>query len=95
MANVDSGRRKVKNKFDLGRGKGIMISGFLTPGGILKVPDHLSDEELLSDPTWPKDGTGKPVREALHYFEYGKDNYWKMVEHTARVAVPHLQTCLS
>jgi hypothetical protein len=46
---------------------------------------------LLSDPTWSKDGTGKPVREGLHYFEYGKDNYWtgdKMVEHTARVAVP-------
>jgi hypothetical protein len=82
------GEQQIRPK---SRGKGIMISGFLTPGGILKVPDHLSDEELLSDPTWPKDGTGKPVREGLHYFEYGKDNYWtgdKMVEHTARVAVP-------
>jgi hypothetical protein len=51
----------------------------------------VSDEELLLDPTWSKDGTGKPVREGLHYFEYGKDNYWtgdKMVEHAARVAVP-------
>ena len=26
-----------------GKGKGIMISGFLTPGGLLKVPDHISD----------------------------------------------------
>ncbi|KAN0067115.1 hypothetical protein V8E54_014762 [Elaphomyces granulatus] len=36
-----------------GMGKGIMVSGFLTPGGILRVPDHVSDEELSSNPTWP------------------------------------------
>jgi len=31
---------------------------------------------------------GRPVREAIQYLEYGKDNYWtgeKMVEHTKQV----------
>jgi len=77
-------------------GKGIMVSGFLTPGGILRVPDHVSDEELSSNPTWPQI-EGKPVREGLQYLEYGKDNYWtgdKMVEHTTRVAIPIFQVRL-
>ena len=68
-----------------------MVWGFRTPGGVLSVPDHISDEELLSDPTYPKDDKGKPIREGFHYLEYGKDNYWtgeKMVEHTTRVAIP-------
>jgi hypothetical protein len=83
-----TGQQRIQPK---GKGKGIMVSGFLTPGGILKVPDHVPDEELLSNPSWSKDNTGKPIREGLHYFEYGKDNYWtgdKMVEHTTQVAVP-------
>lgn len=74
-----------------GKGKGIMVSGFLTPGGILRVPDHVPDAELLTNPTWPRDDKGKPVREAIEYLEYGKDNYWtgeKMVEHTTHVAIP-------
>ena len=59
-----------------GKGKGIMVSGFLTPGGILRVPDHVPDADLLTNPKWPRDDKGKPVREAVEYLEYGKDNYW-------------------
>jgi len=33
------------------KGKGIMISGFRTPGGQL-FPDHISDSELLCNPMW-------------------------------------------
>lgn len=73
-----------------GKGKGIMVSAFLTPGGILKVPDNISDREILNKyPTWNMTGDGKPVREAIQYLEYGKDNYWtgdKMVDHSIQAA---------
>ena len=54
--------------------KGIMISAFLTPGGILQVPDHIPDAELLANSKWPQ-VNGIPVCEAVEYLEYGKDNY--------------------
>jgi hypothetical protein len=81
------GRQPLKPK---SRGKGIMVSGFLTPGGRLRVPDHIPDSELLQDPMWVK-VDDKPVRDAMWLLEYGKDNYWtgdKMVEHAVRVALP-------
>jgi hypothetical protein len=91
-ANIGSGRRKGNNHFGprVGGRQGIMVSEFLTLGGILRVPDHVSGEELSSNPTWPQ-MEGKPVREGLQDLKYGKDNYWtgeKMVEHTTRVAIP-------
>jgi len=67
-----------------------MVSAFLTPGGILRVPESITDCELLQDQTWPLDKDEKPVREALEFLEYGKDNYWtgdKMVDQTIKVAV--------
>jgi len=91
--NVNDGKRKLwmeEGKQPLrpkGKGKGVMVSGFLTPGGVLRVPSTTTDEELLSDPTWPRDNN-HPLREAIHYLEYGKDNYWtgeKMVDHTRRI----------
>jgi hypothetical protein len=57
-----------------GKGKGIMVSGFLTPGGILRVPDHVLDADLLTNPKWPRDDKGKPVREAVEYLEYGRED---------------------
>lgn len=72
------------------KGKGIMVSGFLTPGGRLKVPDHIPDSELLNNPMWVI-VDGAPIRDSMWYLEYGKDNYWtgdKMIEHTIRVALP-------
>lgn len=36
------------------KGKGIMVSAFLTPRGVLRVPDHKTDEELLTDPDFPR-----------------------------------------
>ncbi|RPA83521.1 hypothetical protein BJ508DRAFT_375057 [Ascobolus immersus RN42] len=73
------------------RGKGIMVSCFLTPGGILRVPDSVSDAELLKDASHPLTSDGTPVRQAVKYLEYGKDNYWTgdmMVEHTIKEAIP-------
>ena len=81
------GRQLLKPK---GKGKRIMVSGFLTPGGRLRVPDHIPDSELLQDPQWVK-VDGKPVRDAMWLLEHGKDNYWtgdKMVEHAIRIALP-------
>ena len=89
--NANDGKRRLwsqKGEQPLrpkGKGKGIMVSGFLMPGGILKVPVHISDVQLLADPTWVLNNEGVPVRQAIKYLEYGKDNYWtgeKMVEHT-------------
>ena len=60
------------------RGRGIMVSEFLTPRGRLCVPEHISAEGLLR-------------RQATEYLEYGQDNYWsadKMVKHTLEVAIP-------
>ena len=93
--NANDGKRRLwmkENEQPLrpkGKGKGIMVSAFLTPGGILKVPIHVSNGQLLADPTWPRNDKGEPVREAVEYLEYGKDNYWtgeKMVNHT-KVAI--------
>lgn len=53
--NANDGKRHIwmeKGKTPLrpkGRGKGIMISEFLTPGGRLHVPDSVSDDELLQN----------------------------------------------
>ncbi|RPA87789.1 hypothetical protein BJ508DRAFT_357373 [Ascobolus immersus RN42] len=76
-----------------GRGKGIMVSAFLTPAGILRVPNTTTDEQLLSrNPGWPRhETTGKLIREAAQYLEYSKDNYWtgdKMVDQTIQIALP-------
>ena len=84
---LEDGKQPLRPK---GRGKGIMVSGFLTPGGRLRVPDNIPDTQLLEDCSWPLQN-GKPVRDAMHYLEYGKDNYWtgdKMVEHTIKAALP-------
>ncbi|RPA99707.1 hypothetical protein L873DRAFT_1767021 [Choiromyces venosus 120613-1] len=86
----EDGKQPLRAK---SRGKGIMVSGFLTPGGRLKVPDTISNEELLLDPMWPKRG-GIPIRDAMEYLEYGKNNYWmgdKMVHHTMQIALPIFQ----
>lgn len=95
--NANDGKRKMWMKkgqqpnCPKAKGKGIMVSGFLTPGGRLKVPDDVLDSELLQDPMWPLETDGKPIQDSMHFLEYGKDNHWtgeKMVEHTIRVAVP-------
>ncbi|RPB21874.1 hypothetical protein L211DRAFT_888332 [Terfezia boudieri ATCC MYA-4762] len=60
------------------KGRGIMVSEFLTPRGRLAVPEHISID-------------GLPRRQATEYLEYGQDNYWtgdKMVQHTLQVAIP-------
>lgn len=87
---VKDGKMPLRQK---SRGKGIMISGFLTPGGPLRVPDHIPDSELLEDLycKWPLKPDGSPIRDAFVSLEYGKDNYWtgeKMVDHLVTIAIP-------
>lgn len=93
--NANDGKRHIwmeKGKTPLrpkGRGKGIMVSEFLTPGGRLHVPDSISDVELLQDSGWPLDENGKPRRYCTEFLEYGKDNYWdgdKMTDQTINIA---------
>jgi hypothetical protein len=98
--NANDGKRRVWMKKDAPplrkkeRGKGIMVSGFLTPGGRLAVPEHITDEMLLDEtlhPQWPCKDDGTPHRDAMIYLEYGKDNYWtgdKMVDHALTIALP-------
>lgn len=52
-----------------------MVSEFLTPGVVLRIPETVPDEVLLLKPTWPK-RDGRPVREAIEYLEYGKGVWW-------------------
>jgi len=49
-----------------------MVSGFLTPGGILRVLDHIPDAESLLNPTWPL-LDGIPIRDAMEYLIYGQN----------------------
>lgn len=95
--NANDGKRSLWMKKDhqpirpKSKGRGIMVSGFLTPGGKLRVPDTISDIELMNNPMWPTDTAGNPIRDSMHFLEYGKDNYWtgdKMVEQTIRIAIP-------
>ncbi|KAI1007480.1 hypothetical protein K3495_g733 [Podosphaera aphanis] len=77
-----------------GKEKDIMASTFLTPGGILKVPNTVPDEELMRDASFPRDESRKPVREASLLLEYGKDNCWtgeNLVGQTTKVAIPILR----
>jgi hypothetical protein len=86
-----NGKQLIQPKI---RGKGIMVSGFLTPSRILCIPDHVSDKELDHSGQWPKDSEGRCVREAMQLLEYGKDDYWngdKMVNQTMNIAVPMFQ----
>jgi hypothetical protein len=84
---VAPGSQKIRPK---GKGRGIMVSAFLTPGGILAIPGNVPDSDLLADPSWPRLADGSPVREAVEYLEYGADNYWtsdKMLSQVENVAV--------
>lgn len=72
-----------------GRGKGIMVSAFCTPGGLLKLDDDITDQKILElFPDWPKRKNGSIVRESVELLEYGKDDYWdgdKMVQQALHV----------
>ena len=89
--NANDGKRKLwmqKGKQPIrpkGKGKGIMVSDFITAGGRLMVPWTISDGlyEL-----------GLPRRCATQYIGYRKDNYWKtdsMTDHAIQIALPIFQ----
>lgn len=65
-----------------GKGKGIMVSDFLTPNGRLTAPPQITDDTLAAQ---------KLPRQATIMLEYGKDSYWtgeKMCEQTLDIAIP-------
>jgi hypothetical protein len=67
-----------------GRGRGIMVSGFLTGSGRLRVRDEVTDDELL------REGV---ERDPTVYFQYGDkgEGYWKgedMVQQVLDKAIP-------
>jgi hypothetical protein len=79
---MEDGKQSLRPK---ARGKGLVISDFLTPGGRLAVPDAISDTELKHDIDLPR-------RYATEYFEYGKDKYWRgddVVDHTRNPDLQH------
>ena len=58
-----------------------MVSDFLTPGGRLRAPSHITDQELA------KKGLRRNAAELL---EYGSGNYWtgeRMVRQTMDIAI--------
>lgn len=64
--NTNNGERRIwkeTGKSPLrpkGRGKGIMVSEFLTSFRSLRIPDCVSDTHLLLDFNWPLDENQKP-----------------------------------
>jgi len=71
---MEKGKQPLRPK---SKGKGIMVSDFLTGGGRLQVPDSIPDSDF--------ERLGLSRRYASEYLEYGKDNYWtgeKMVQQT-------------
>ena len=91
--NANDGKRKLwmeKGKQPIrpkGKGKGIMVSDFITAGGRLMVPWTISDEQLHE--------LGLPHRYATVYLEYSKDNYWtsdSMIDHAIQIALAIFQT---
>ena len=64
--NVNDGKRRLwmkdgKQPLRLkGKGKGIIVSSFLTPSGLFQVPGHISKARLLEDPMWPMH-KGNPI----------------------------------
>ena len=93
--SANDGKRRVwkeKGKLPLrpkGKGKGIMVSEFLTPIGRLRVPDSVPNHQLLQDKDWPLDENQNPRRYCTELLEYDKDNYWdgdKMTDQTVNLA---------
>ena len=73
---MKEGEQPLRQK---GKGRGIMVSGFLTPtsGERLRVPDSISDRELERNLMLVIRPNGEgPVHDSMWLHEYGKDNYW-------------------
>ena len=56
------------------KGKGIMVSGFLTLGGKLEIPKSICNAELERNPMWAKVDS-RPIRDSMWLHEHGKDNH--------------------
>ena len=71
--NANDGKRQMWMKEDKqplkpkGRGKGLMVSDFLTPGGRLAALDAITDAQLTAQLL--------PRRYITEYFVYSKDKY--------------------
>ena len=86
--NANDGKRRMWIQGDAqplrqkSKGRGIMVSEFMTPRGRLCLPDNCKDSITIN---------GQQRIQATEYLEYGQDNYWtgeKMVRHTVDIAIP-------
>jgi len=73
------------------RGKGIMVSDFLTPGGRLCIPDDINDPPVTE--YGMSDNGPKRMDQQLTAcsIEYGGDNWWngdQLVEQVLKLAIP-------
>ncbi len=93
--NANNRKRRVwkeKGKSTLwpkGKGKGIIVSEFLTSIERLCVPDSVPDHQLFQDKDWPLNENQKPRWYCTELLEYGKDNYWngdKMIDQIVNLA---------
>jgi hypothetical protein len=95
--NANDGRSKIWIKDDhiplkkKSRGKGIMVSDFLTPGGRLQVPEGTNlilDSEYGIQPEGPK---RLDSHRATCSIEYGGDTWWdgdQLVDQVLQLAIP-------
>jgi hypothetical protein len=64
----------------------------------LRVPDHISDEKLITNLSRPKNSDEKPVQEVIEFLDFGKDNYLtgeKMLMHTKKKIYSNFLLCPS
>ena len=71
--NANDGKRRMWIQGDAqplrqkSKGRGIMVSEFMTPRGRLCLPDNCKDSITIN---------GQQPIQATEYLEYGQDNYW-------------------
>ena len=73
------------------RGKGLMVSEFITSGGRLKAPDCISAGDLPGFGLTPESDLRYSTHSATMRIEYGNDNWWTgedLVQQVIKVAIP-------
>ena len=95
--NANDGRLKIWVKEDNiplkknTRGKGIMVSDFLTPGGRLRVPDNISNPPVTDYGMLDESPKRLDSQLAACSIEYGGDNWWdgdQLVEQVLKLVIP-------
>ena len=95
--NANDGRSKIWIKDDniplkkKTRGKGIMVSDFLTPGGRLRVPDGIDNSTVTQYGMLDEGPRRLDPQLAACSIKYGGDTWWdgdQLVEQVLKLAIP-------